>query len=93
MRVAAAKRIEDCFDGSRVMRYFFDETWTRANILRLAALGDLEYFDEFPRTIFRVGTADGAEIKGVEGEADCQVIYPKTDRDQIQARIEAFFAA
>jgi hypothetical protein len=92
MRIIDRKRIEDCFDGSRVMRYFFDEAWARDEILRLASLGELEYFEDFPRPLFRVSTPGGAEIKGVEGEADCQVVYPKAGREQIQARLEAFWS-
>ena len=91
MRIVDVKRVEDCFDGSRVMRYFFDTPWTAAVIRRLAALGDLEYCDDFPRPLFRVTLPDGAEIKGVEGESDCQVVYPQRDREQIQARIESCF--
>lgn len=91
MNIVDSKRVEDCFDGSRVMRYFFDAAWTRDEILRLAPLGKLDYFDDFPRPLFRVITPDGGEIKGVEGESDCQVVYPSANREQIQARIEAHF--
>ncbi len=91
MKIVESKRVEDCFDGSRVVRYFFDAAWNRAAILRLALLGKLDYFDDFPRPLFRLSTPDGGEIKGVEGEADCQVVYPSANREQIQARIEAFF--
>ena len=91
MKIIDRKRIEDCFDGSRVMRYFFDSAWTRSDILRLAPLGAVEYFEDFPRPLFRVALPDGAEIKGVEGESDCQVVYPQRNRQQIQARIESCF--
>jgi len=93
MRIADVKRVEDCFDGSRVMRYFFDAPWTAAAIRRLAPLGRLEYFDDFPRPLFCVTLADGAEIKGVEGDSDCQVVYPRENRERIQARIEGCFEA
>jgi len=93
MKIIDSKRIEDCFDGSRVMRYFFDAPWTHEAILRLASLGKLDYFDDFPRPLFRVTTPDGGEIKGVEGESDCQVVYPVANREGIQARIEAHLAA
>lgn len=89
MKIVDVKRIEDCFDGSRVQRYFFDAPWDSAAIRRLAALGRLEYFADFPRPLFRVTLPGGAEIKGVEGESDCQVVYPQENREQIQARVEA----
>lgn len=36
-------------------------------LLRLSALGELDYFADFPRPFFRIRAAGGLQLKGVEG--------------------------
>ena len=50
--------------------------------LELRGRGDIQ--------VFRVRTPDGAEIKGVEGERDCQVVFPAKNRATIQSRFETW---
>ncbi len=84
MRIVQVKKVEDCFDGSSVYRYWFDTPWTRDAIMGLKALGDLEYFADFPRPFFRVCGHRGLHVKGVEGEDNCQAIFPKQGKEEIQ---------
>ncbi|MGB9030569.1 MAG: hypothetical protein WCC27_10660 [Acidobacteriaceae bacterium] len=74
MKVIAVEKLEDCFDGSIVCCYRFDEAWSRSSIEQLAGLGTLEYFADFPRPFFRVRGAGSLEIKGVEGARHCRVL-------------------
>jgi hypothetical protein len=76
MRIAAVEQLEDCFDGSRVYTYHFDQAWTRESIQRLSGCGELDYFPDFPRPFFRLRGTGGLQIKGVEGLAHCRVVLP-----------------
>src|SRR6202007_3095366 len=65
MKITGIERLEDCFDGSSVYSYQFDQPWTRETILQLSALGELDYFADFPRPFFRIRAAGGLQVKGV----------------------------
>lgn len=92
MRIKEIKKIEDCFDGSTVYGYTFDEQWTRESIFRLECIGKVEYFSEFPRPFFRVRGENGLQIKGVEGETNCRAIFPKTRKEVLMKAFEENFA-
>ena len=92
MRIVEVKKIEDCFDGSRVYRYWFDRAWTEEAIVRLRSLGELDYFPEFPRPFFRLVGQGGMQVKGVAGEDNCRAIFPKAEQDRIRQEFEDLFA-
>ncbi len=91
MRIVDVHKIEDCFDGSMVYGYRFDEPWTRALILGLRRLGDVDYFPDFPRPFFRLRGRGGWQAKGVEGDCECRVILAAPEREVIQRAFEALF--
>ncbi len=91
MRIVEVKKVEDCFDGSRVYRYWFDQTWTQADITRLRRFGDLDYFPDFPRPFFRLLGHDGQQIKGVEGDNSCRAVFPYKKQDRIRKNFEDMF--
>lgn len=76
MRVTGSEKLEDCFDGSMVFRWHFEQPWDRESIAALARLGSLDYFPGFPRPYFRLRTGEGFQISGVEGESACRVVLP-----------------
>jgi len=88
MRVLAAHKVEDCFDGSAVFDYELSEPWTDGLIRALASLGTLDYFPQFPRPFFRVKTDRGIFMKGLAGASRCRVILPRTNQPQIQRHLE-----
>lgn len=88
MKIIRRHKVEDCFDGSSVFSYEISEDWTADNIRCLATLGDLEYFAEFPRPLFRLRTRDGLYVSGVTGAAVCRVVLPRTNREVVQHRLE-----
>ncbi len=92
MKLLRAVRVEDCFDGSSVYRYFFDSVWSREEIRRLGELGRLDYYPDFPRPFFRVVGPGGAQLRGVEGERSCQVVLPRQDRQEVIERLERHFS-
>ena len=56
MKIVACRKVDDCFDGSAVFDYEVSEPWTAENVRCLASLGELEYFRDFPRPLFRLRT-------------------------------------
>lgn len=92
MTIIQRQKVEDCFDGSGVWEYRFETAWTRADIDLLGPLGRLEYFGDFPRPLFRVHGPAGLQIKGVEGENSCRVVFPRTNRDALRESFESVFS-
>lgn len=68
------ERLEDCLNGDRQYVVQLDAPWTRTEIMKLASMGKLDYFADFPRPFFRMRGAQGTEIKGVEGLSQCRVL-------------------
>ena len=93
MRIVATRKVEDCFDGSTVYAYTFSDAWSREAILGLQCLGQLDFFPDFPRPFFRLRVDGGCQIKGVEAEQTCVVIYPETDKEAIKRTFETHFGA
>ena len=91
MKIVRAEKLEDCFDGSMVFGYAFDSAWTRNSIHALKPLGTLEYFADFPKPFFRLRGPGGLEIKGVEGEDTCRVIFPRSNTQEAKKSFEAHF--
>ena len=91
MRITGYDKVEDCFNGSSIYRYWFDNEWTTQGIRRLGRIGNLDHYRDFPRPFFRL-RCGGMEVKGVEGEANCLVIFPVEDRDELRARFEGQFS-
>ena len=91
MRIVAIKKVEDCFDGSTIYAYTFSHAWSRESILALDQLGQLDFYPDFPRPFFRVRVTGGCQVKGVEGEQTCVVIYPETNKEAIKRTFEAHF--
>lgn len=68
------ERLEDCLNGGGRYLLQFDASWTRTQIMKLASMGKLDYFPDFPRPFFRMRGAQGTEVKGVEGRSQCRVL-------------------
>lgn len=66
MTVRTVNHVEDCLDGTAIKELILGEPANRALADRLSALGELDYYDNFPRPFFRV-TSDAVQIKGVAG--------------------------
>ncbi len=92
MRLLRTSKVEDCFDGSSVYRYFFDSVWSPGEIRRLRRLGRLDYYPDFPRPFFRLVGPGGAQLRGVEGECSCHVVLPRQGREEVIARLNDHFS-
>jgi hypothetical protein len=74
MNLIEIKHIEDCFDGSFIRNFIFDEPVTYNFIQYLEKKGVLKYFKDFPRPFYQVINNDFI-IKGVEGNNYFQVTF------------------
>ncbi|MFZ3210332.1 MAG: hypothetical protein WA188_02355 [Terriglobales bacterium] len=92
MRITSIERLEDCFDGSSVYSYQFDQPWTRESIRQLSPLGELDYFADFPRPFFRIRGAGGLQVKGVEGLAHCRVVLPPKQGEHFRQALNELLA-
>ncbi len=86
MNIVACRKIEDCLDGSAVFEYEVSEPWTADNVRRLAVLGDLDYFADFPRPLFRLRTREGLFVNGLAGATICRVILPRANRATVESK-------
>lgn len=93
MHIVSSTHLEDCLNGSRWMRYDFDEPWADDEVRALGTLGSLDYFTEFPRPYFRLRSATGFEVKGVVGTTTCRALLPRNDGDVSKRDFEALFTA
>lgn len=85
MKVILKEELENCFDGDFVIKFSFDTQWIKETIQSLKALGQLTYYESFPKPMFQLECPDGSFIKGVQGTNECRVIYARdlTSEDRI----------
>lgn len=88
MNIVKINKVEDCFDGSAVFDYCLSEAWNETAIRKLTALGELEYFADFPRPLFRLHNKSGLFVNGLAGECQCRVILPHANREQLQSQLQ-----
>jgi len=91
MKIVSIKKVEDCFDGSTIFGYEFDQAWSHEAIMQLETLGTVEYFAQFPKPFFRAIGREGLIVKGVEGEPTCRAIYPRRNKEATKAEFERIF--
>lgn len=91
MKIIQVKKLEDCFDGSTIYEYKFDEFWTYEQVRQLTKFGELNYYKDFPRPFFRINGLQGMQIKGVEGENTFTVFFPKNRKEEMQKALEGHF--
>ncbi len=94
MKLVHKRLMENCLPSAPEYLYEFSEPWSPQTIRRLAALGQLDYYPQFPRPFFRVRVEGGALMRGVEGEACCRVIFAGKEasrREEFDRRLASLF--
>ena len=91
MKIASVQQVDNCLDGVNILEYGFNDAWDRENIGLLSTFGRLEYFADFPRPMFRL-TAPGIQVKGVQGEKYCRVIYSRELGGPAREKFEKVFS-
>ncbi len=76
MKLVRKELVENCLPSAPEYRYLFSESWTAEAIGELRRLGRLDYYADFPRPFFRLRTPEGAQLRGVQGEPTCRVVFP-----------------
>ncbi len=88
MRLIEVNIMEDCLKGTLTLIYLFDLPWHKEAILKLSHLGRLDYFEDFPRPFFRLSSFENVQMKGINGENTCRVIYPAENREKVHFEFE-----
>ena len=91
MKIIAAEKDQNCFDGEFVFKYFIDTLWTKESIMYMNSLGQLKYYKSFPKPMFEVRCFDGTIIKGVEGTGECRVIFSRDEPTKAKENFEKIF--
>jgi len=87
MKITNKEKKDNCFDGDFVSQVSFDEVWTKEAILRLEVLGNLKYYESFPRPMFQLNCPCGSFIKGVQGTNDCRIIHARNSTSETRERL------
>lgn len=80
MKLVEIKKLEDCFDGSIIFEYSFDENVEETFMKMLGQTGKLDYYPDFRRPFFKIMSRDGLQIKGIIGESNFEITYPLTNK-------------
>jgi hypothetical protein len=88
MKIVNIKKLEDCIDGSMIFMYSFDEKIHESLMKKLGEKGNLQYHPEFPRPFFKIITADKVQVKGIIGDDNFEVLFPKTDKQEKKKNFE-----
>jgi len=79
--IVKCNKVENCFEGDFIINCIFDTAWTKGSIYALKALGQLRYYDSFPKPMFQLISGNGIIVKGVQGLGECKVIYNRKSTD------------
>jgi hypothetical protein len=56
---------------------------------KLGEKGNLQYYPDFPRPFFKIITADGVQVKGIIGDDNFEVVFPKTNKQEKKKNFES----
>jgi hypothetical protein len=93
VRITAKEKMENCFQHDFVFRYIFDAKWTKKTIQSMGTFGKLRYYESFPIPMFHVTFLDSTIIKGLQGEDECRVTFPRIGTAEAKNRFETTFNA
>lgn len=88
MQIAEIKKVEDCFDGSVIFKYFFSDELDEDVMRKIGEGGKLQYYPDFPRPFFKIETSAGLQIKGILGDKDIEVVFPQTGKGEKKKEFE-----
>lgn len=88
MKLVNIKKLEDCIDGSMIFMYSFNEKIDETLMKKLGEKGKLEYFPDFPRPFFKIITTDGVQVKGIIGDDNFEVVFPRTNKQERKKNFE-----
>jgi hypothetical protein len=88
MKIIKVKKVEDCFDGSVIFEYFFDKKIDENLMRNLARSGTLDFFPEFKRPFFKIMTVNGLQIKGIIGDQNFEVVFPRIKKRERKEKFE-----
>jgi hypothetical protein len=93
VRIAAKKKMENCFEHEFVFKYIFDAKWTKETIHAMGTFGKLRYYESFPTPMFHITFLDSTIIKGLLDADECRVTFPRIGTAEAKNRFETIFNA
>jgi hypothetical protein len=92
VKIITGDKMENCLEGDFVYKYTFDRIWTKEAISEnMETLGQLQYYESFPKPMFITRCSDGTIIKGVHGTDECRVIFPRNALEKAKSYFEEVF--
>jgi hypothetical protein len=89
MKLIEVRKVEDCFDGGLRLEYRFAGEIAESFMRRLAANSRLDFFPDFPKPFFKIFREDGLQIKGILGDSDVEVYFPRSQKEEKKREFEA----
>ena len=68
--------------------YICARGYTDEFMKKMGQVGKLHYFPEFMRPFFKIITSDGLQIKGIIGENNFEITYPRTQKWEKKVKFE-----
>jgi hypothetical protein len=91
MTLIDIKKLEDCFDGSMIFKYSFDNKIEEILVRKLGERGKLDYYPDFPRPFFKI-TCAGVQVKGIIGDDNFEVVFPRTAKEEKKKNFESMLS-
>ena len=89
MKLIKIEKVEDCLDGSMVFKYSVNEKINETVMRQLAEGGKLQYYPDFPKPFFKIITADGMQVKGIIGDDNFEVLFPRRNKEERKKAFDA----
>jgi hypothetical protein len=77
LNIQGIVQLEDCLDGTSIWELKIESALDEQFILQLGQVGRLDYYRHFPRPFFRLTLDDRAELKGVQGTNQIQLVLKR----------------
>ncbi len=83
--------LDDCFNDTTLFDFIFLTELDDEVIRALDALGDLEYYDKFPKPFFKLQKDHYYSIKGIRGEKSMRIsLFPENKFEALRILTEYF---
>jgi hypothetical protein len=89
MKLIDSKKLEDCFDGTTLFEYSFDEKIKESLIKKMGDMGRFFYYPDFLKPFYKIITSDDIQIKGIVEEKTMQVNFPQSNKEVKKKNFES----
>lgn len=86
--IKTAKKLEDCFDGSMIYEVTLYQPIDASFITFLKDKGDLDYYADFPKPLFRLEVPGVCQLTGCLGSVTLRAVLYRNDVRKNFTRLE-----